>query len=652
MGNGLAQNWLSKMSTNTIGAALTHDDLAVTADASQTAPGQSFELTGIATAIERVEALLADGGPEPEGSEAIERIADIAFVLHERDVEASLCDSLDAAVRELANANTAKRSNVHHVRQAAEMLRELSQRVADMVALLQVSPPSAANHVAGTEATPNETTPEEGEPATVDQFAGEDASDGEIPREGLFRAELLEDEEFARAVAELAASLPALAEPVETVVVTLRESVDLAAEEPPSAPEPDEAVEAALREPADFAAEEPISAPEPDQAAVVAIYEPADFVADEPTSAPEQETQSEAIALTATGPDATFELEDAVAETQPTAVPLAADELARTLEPEGPASEPQHELAKLATDEPALEQHPFATVDALATEQAPVEESPIIALANEPLASEVTPVARDVAVEAPMHDAVSDAAPAGEDTLSETLSAEETLLWSADALTQPPSDLPGASSDHSLMNGHAVISADSVAPQLVGDVPSSPAPEAVPENETGLAADRPPITVPYAEAELPRSSEAPAPADAETSAPSAEQLSDQTALRHNGDDEPAQIADEAPPHEADEVLAKSAAEVKKEAPPRFAESSQTLLPELALVDPQDDPGDLFEPLADTAPSIAADTLAETRSASKISAHPAENQARSAAAAADPLAAMRSLSAEELLALFT
>jgi hypothetical protein len=641
------------MSTDPIGAALTRDDSAVTADAPQTASDQSSELSSIATAIERVEALLADGGPEPEGSEAIERIADIAFVLHERDVEASLCDALDAAVRELANANTAKRSNVHHVRHAAEMLRELSQRVSDIVALLQVSPLPAANHVAGNEAAPSATAPEEGEPATVDQSAGEDALDGEIPREGLFPAELLEDDEFARAVAELAASLPALVEPVEAVVVTLRGSVDLAAEGPPSATEPDEAVEVALCEPADFAAEEPISVPEPEEAVVVARDEPAESVADEPPFAPEpggagSEMQNAADALAADEPESAFGLEGAVAETQPAAAPLASHESARAPEPEEPASETQHELTKPA-DEPALKQQPFALAEAPAIEPVPVEESPIAELASEPLASDVAAAAPDVAAEVSMHDAIPDA-PASEGAVGEALS-EEALPGSADALAQPPSDLPGALADHSLVNGHAIVSMGSDAPQIVSDALSSPAPQAVPESETGLAAGSPPIAAPGAEPELPQSGEASVPADTETSAASAEPPSDQSTLRHNADEEPAQIADEGSPHAADEVLAESTAGVEEETRPRF-ESSQTLLPELALVDPQDDPGDLFEPLADTAPSIAAENLAEAQSASKVSARPVENQARLAAAAADPLAAMRTLSAEELLALFT
>ena len=95
------------MSTDPIGAVFERDDASLAACAPQIAAEPTNELTGIAAAIERVEALLTTGGPAPEGADAIERIADIAFVLHERDVEASLCDALDAAVRELGNANAA-----------------------------------------------------------------------------------------------------------------------------------------------------------------------------------------------------------------------------------------------------------------------------------------------------------------------------------------------------------------------------------------------------------------------------------------------------------------------------------------------------------------------------------------------------------------
>lgn len=638
------------MSTNPLGAALTRYDAAVTAGAPQIASEQSNELTGIATAIERVEALLAAGGdPEPEGPDAIERIADIAFVLHERDVEASLCDALDAAVRELANANAVKQANVHHVRQAAEMLRELSQRVTDMIALLQMSPP-VTNDTAS-----NESLPEQDEPAPREQLASENTFEGEMPREGLFPAELLEDDEFARAVAELAASLPALAEPIEefaaslpvlaelgeAAVIPTDEPADLAAAEPIAAPEPDEAVVVAPREPASFAATEPTGTPEPDEAVVVAPREPASLAATEPTEAPAPDSERPEAQSQEDGEPA--ELEGAVAETQHESH-LVADESVHALVSEEPASVPPHGLVELPADEPPHEQQPSAMDDAPAIEQTPAEGSAIVEMPDELLARQDAVFAP--AAEELKDDAISNVTPAIEDISGETLSGEA-LLDGADTPGQPacsPSDSP----DHSSVNGHAVVSlADTDAPHIASEALSPPASEEMPEGESARAAENSPIATPSAEAEPPPSSEAPSPlADIDATAILAGQPSHQNLPRHNGEDLPAQIANALPSHDADGAVAATAAEVS-EGPPRFAEASQALLPELALVDPQDDPGDLFEPLAGTAPSI----LAESRSASKISADTAARQARSAAAA-DPLASMGSLSAEELLALFT
>lgn len=611
------------MSTNPIGAALTRYDAAVIAGAPQIASEPSYQLTGIATAIERVEALLAAGGPEPEGPDAIERIADIAFVLHERDVEASLCDALDAAVRELANANAAKQANVHHVRQAAEMLRELSQRVTDMIALLQVSPPPAPNDIAA-----NEAVPEQDEPATREPLASEDAFDDEMPREGLFPAELLEDDEFARAVAELAASLPALAEPVEAVVITLSESADLAAAEPIAAPEPDEAVAVAPREPASFAATEPTEAPEADREVPEARREEADVLA-------------------ANEPDAAPELEEAVAETAHEYAHFAVDESVHAPESETSASEPPHGLAQLPPDEPALEQQPLAmdNVPAILAEVSPIVEMPDAQLARADAVSAPDGPAKDL-----KDDAISNVTPASEGVSGETPSGE-TLPDGADTPEQPAGS-PGDSPDHSSVNGHAIVLlADTDTPHIPSELLSPPDSEAMPEGESTRAADSSPIATPGAEAELPPSSEAPSlPADADASAISEGQPLHQNLSRHDDEDLPAHIVNALPPHDVNEAVAATAAEVG-EVPPRFAESSQALLPELALVDPQDDPGDLFEPLTGAASPIATANFAESPSASKISAGVAARQARSAAAA-DPLASMSTLSAEELLALFT
>ena len=386
------------MSTDPIGAVFERDDASLAACAPQIAAQPTNELTGIAAAIERVEALLTTGGPAPEGADAIERIADIAFVLHERDVEASLCDALDAAVRELGNTNAARHANVLHVRQAAELLRELSQRVADMIALLQVSPPPAANDTAATEAAP-----QQGEPATAELATDEDALDGEIPLEGLFGAELLEDDEFARAVAELAASLPALAQPVEAVVVMLREPADLAVDEPAPAPELDEAIPEAQDKLADLAADESTLAPEP-----------ADLAAEEPTPAPE--------------------LDAAIPEAQDEPAEFAADEAFPTPAPEQAVAETQHQPTEFAADEPTLapEQQPAMGDAPAAIEPPPAEEFPIAEAIKAPLACDDAVLAHDALADEPNDDA--NATLLSESALNETLS-EEALLVGADRST-------------------------------------------------------------------------------------------------------------------------------------------------------------------------------------------------------------------------
>ena len=51
-------------------------------------------------------------------------------------MERSLCDALDAAVREISDAGAIKRSSAQRTEQAAELLRELSRRVNDLIARL------------------------------------------------------------------------------------------------------------------------------------------------------------------------------------------------------------------------------------------------------------------------------------------------------------------------------------------------------------------------------------------------------------------------------------------------------------------------------------------------------------------------------------
>ena len=98
------------------------------------------DLMEIAAAIDRIGAALAAGTPPaPDISAAIERLLDIAFMLHERPVEATLCDGLDAAVREIAEATMRSESTVAGSREAAELVRALAGRVREMMALSNAS---------------------------------------------------------------------------------------------------------------------------------------------------------------------------------------------------------------------------------------------------------------------------------------------------------------------------------------------------------------------------------------------------------------------------------------------------------------------------------------------------------------------------------
>jgi hypothetical protein len=151
------------------------------------------DLMEVAAAIDRIGAALASSTtPAPDASAAIERLLDIAFMLHERPVEATLCDGLDAAIREISQAAMRSESTAAGVREAAELVGALAGRVREMTAL------SSAMHGAP-------------QPANVAARSGD----------GFFELATNDGETFAQAVAELAASLPALtntgSEPVEAV---------------------------------------------------------------------------------------------------------------------------------------------------------------------------------------------------------------------------------------------------------------------------------------------------------------------------------------------------------------------------------------------------------------------------------------------------
>src|SRR5580704_3074331 len=80
----------------------------------------SAGLKEIAVAIERIDAVLAAVKASNIHS-AVEQIQDIAFVLHERPVEQSLCDALDGAIREIADALVRPDGAAETLRKTAEL---------------------------------------------------------------------------------------------------------------------------------------------------------------------------------------------------------------------------------------------------------------------------------------------------------------------------------------------------------------------------------------------------------------------------------------------------------------------------------------------------------------------------------------------------
>lgn len=191
------------MSTDPSPAAFARPD-AATDESQLLAAAQALDVAELIAALGQVEALLADGPEGSEGSAAIERIADIAFVLHEREVERSLCDALDAAVREIGAADAVKRASVQRAHEAAALLRELTSALNEILATANVEPqPQPAAIVAEAPPSPNDVQTVQD---SRDVQTGEE--DELAPPAGLFDADMPPDDAFAVTVAALADALP------------------------------------------------------------------------------------------------------------------------------------------------------------------------------------------------------------------------------------------------------------------------------------------------------------------------------------------------------------------------------------------------------------------------------------------------------------
>jgi hypothetical protein len=140
------------MSSESSGAAMGSAAAGLDEPSPRAATHLADDVADLASAIDRVAALIAASAVAPGDAiaDALERIGDIAFVLHERPVEASLCDALDAAVREIGECEALGEASAQRSRQAAELLRELSRRASAMAGRLRAEQsPSAGPQYLG-----------------------------------------------------------------------------------------------------------------------------------------------------------------------------------------------------------------------------------------------------------------------------------------------------------------------------------------------------------------------------------------------------------------------------------------------------------------------------------------------------------------------
>jgi hypothetical protein len=133
--------------------------------------------------------------PARDGVAAIERIEDIAVALRERQVEAPLCDALEAATRKVAQSITHGEAVAERVLSAFRLLHALAERIAAADAAM-APVPTAAEAAEPTAATAAHT----GAAPRVDR--GSDASTDAAPTGAIPRP----------ASVDSLAALPALSE--------------------------------------------------------------------------------------------------------------------------------------------------------------------------------------------------------------------------------------------------------------------------------------------------------------------------------------------------------------------------------------------------------------------------------------------------------
>ncbi len=165
------------------------------------APRPDSVLSEIAWEIERIETGLAGGKTVDDISAALERVHDVAFMLHERPVEPSLRDAFDGAIRQLSDALTQPAGMVERTQKAIVQLRALAERLQAMIAPASVTVQqvplsdgsrgsvaeahtvSAGSLPAETDASTSETNLADNHKAVVEDQSGVDSIEAEPAKE-------------------------------------------------------------------------------------------------------------------------------------------------------------------------------------------------------------------------------------------------------------------------------------------------------------------------------------------------------------------------------------------------------------------------------------------------------------------------------------
>jgi hypothetical protein len=124
------------------GAAATVHDRDAVMDHASPAPlptALADGLSGVAMTIRQIEAVLkANGALAPDVHFAIERIQDVAMALRMREVDAALCDTLEASIREVGDAIVRNDAAAARTLGAAALLRDLGKRIEQMMPSVRI----------------------------------------------------------------------------------------------------------------------------------------------------------------------------------------------------------------------------------------------------------------------------------------------------------------------------------------------------------------------------------------------------------------------------------------------------------------------------------------------------------------------------------